>query len=279
MLKKTTSDFLRMKKDGHPIVMVTAYDAPGAELCEEAGVDTILVGDSLGMVVLGYDSTVNVTMEDMIHHTKAVKRKASGTFIVTDMPFMSYHISKAETMLNAQKIIQQSGADAVKLEGSGEVFRHTEALVDAGVPVVSHLGLTPQTVGVTGGYKVQGKTDAEQKKLMDDAKEAEKAGACMLVLECVPEEAAGKIQEMLSIPVIGIGAGRMTDGQVLVYHDIVGYYGGHTPKFVKQYADIRKDIRGALSTYTKEVREKSFPEKSHVFSPVEKINSLYGEKA
>ncbi|WP_147804765.1 3-methyl-2-oxobutanoate hydroxymethyltransferase [Alkalicoccus halolimnae] len=275
-MKKTTVDFKQMKENHKPIVMVTAYDAPAASLSEAAGVDTILVGDSLGMVVLGYDSTVPVSMEDMIHHTKAVKRGARSTFIVTDMPFMSYHVSKMDTMINARRIIQESGADAVKLEGNGEVFDYTAALVKAGVPVVSHLGLTPQTVGVSGGYKVKGKTAEEQKQLVEDAGRAEKAGACMLVLECVPEEAAKRIQETVTIPVIGIGAGRFTDGQVLVYHDIVGYYGGHKPKFVKQYTDIQAPVQKAIEEYANEVRSHKFPQEGHVFSPLEKTEGLYG---
>ncbi|WP_090841072.1 3-methyl-2-oxobutanoate hydroxymethyltransferase [Alkalicoccus daliensis] len=275
---KTTSDFQKMKSSREPIVMVTSYDAPGASLCEEAEVDTILVGDSLGMVVLGYESTVPVTIDDMVHHTKAVKRGARNTFIVTDMPFMTYHASLQETMAGARRLMQESGADALKLEGSGEVFVHTKALVDAGVPVVSHLGLTPQTVGVDGGYKVKGKSAAEQEQLLKDAKQAEKAGAFMLVLECVPEEAAKKVQASISIPVIGIGAGRYTDGQVLVYHDITGYYAGHTAKFVKQYTNISEPVQRALKEFKQEVKAGIFPAEEHVFQPLDKHVKLYGDK-
>lgn len=278
-MAKNTSLFRKMKQEQDPIVMVTAYDAPGAALSEAAGVDTILVGDSLGMVVLGYESTVRVTLDDMIHHTKAVKRGAADTFIITDMPFMSYHASKETTMENARRIMQESGADALKLEGGGEVFTYTEALVNAGVPVVSHLGLTPQTVGVDGGYRVKGKSEEEQKALLQDAGQAEAAGAFMLVLECVPEDLGKRIQESISIPVIGIGAGRYTDGQVLVYHDIVGYFDGHTPKFVKQYTNISEPVQNALENYRKEVKKGIFPAEQHVFQPLEKTSVLYGGKS
>ncbi|PRO66840.1 3-methyl-2-oxobutanoate hydroxymethyltransferase [Alkalicoccus urumqiensis] len=268
---KTTQDFRKMKEDNDPIVMITAYDAPSASLAEEAGADVLLVGDSLGMVVLGYDSTVQVTVEDMIYHTKAVKRGTDSIFTVTDIPFMAAHISTEHALKASADVMQKSGADAVKIEGSGPVIDIINRLTEGGVPVVSHLGLTPQTVGVEGGYRVQGKTEESKKKLLEDAAAVEKAGACMLVLECVPEETARLVQEELTIPVIGIGAGRFTDGQVLVYHDIIGYYGGHTPKFVKQYTDIRPVIHDALSAFKEDVKEKRFPEEAHVFKP-------YGEK-
>ncbi|WP_416149741.1 3-methyl-2-oxobutanoate hydroxymethyltransferase [Salipaludibacillus sp. HK11] len=274
---KSTADLKKMKKNQEPIVMLTAYDAPSAKLAEQASVDTILVGDSLGMVVLGYESTVPVTMEDMIHHTKAVKRGTTDTFIITDMPFLSYHASDQETFINARNLIQQGGAHAIKMEGNGPVLDKAEKLVRGGVPVVCHLGLTPQTVGVTGGYKVQGKGDSEAKQLLEDAIRVEAVGASMLVLECVPEALATEISHRLQIPVIGIGAGRYTDGQVLVYHDVIGYSSGHVPKFVKQYSHIGETIKASIKQYTSDVKNKSFPEKTHVFQPTQQIdNQLYG---
>ncbi|MGG0052462.1 3-methyl-2-oxobutanoate hydroxymethyltransferase [Bacillus atrophaeus] len=276
---KTKLDFLKMKKNEEPIVMLTAYDYPSAKLAEQAGVDMILVGDSLGMVVLGLDSTVGVTVADMIHHTKAVKRGAANTFIVTDMPFMSYHLSKVETLKNAAAIIQESGADALKLEGGDGVFESIRALTLGGIPVVSHLGLTPQSVGVLGGYKVQGKDEQSAKKLLEDSKKCEEAGAMMLVLECVPAELTAKIAEELTIPVIGIGAGAQADGQVLVFHDVVGYGVARTPKFVKQYEQIDGAIETAISGYVHDVRKRAFPEQKHSFQLNQTVlEGLYGGK-
>ncbi|MCG8397373.1 3-methyl-2-oxobutanoate hydroxymethyltransferase [Bacillus atrophaeus] len=276
---KTKLDFLKMKKNEEPIVMLTAYDYPSAKLAEQAGVDMILVGDSLGMVVLGLDSTVGVTVADMIHHTKAVKRGAANTFIVTDMPFMSYHLSKDETLKNAAAIIQESGADALKLEGGDGVFESIRALTLGGIPIVSHLGLTPQSVGVLGGYKVQGKDEQSAKKLLEDSKKCEEAGAMMLVLECVPAELTAKIAEELTIPVIGIGAGAQADGQVLVFHDVVGYGVARTPKFVKQYEQIDSAIETAISGYVHDVRKRAFPEQKHSFQLNQTVlEGLYGGK-
>lgn len=268
-----------MKENGEKITMITAYDAPSAKLAEEAGIDTILVGDSLGMVVLGYDTTVPVTVDDMIHHTKAVKRGAKDTFVITDLPFLSYHASLEETFKNARRIVQEAGADAVKMEGGGIVLDYAAALIQAGVPVVAHLGLTPQSVGVLGGYKVQGKSDEEAEKLLREAKRADEAGVCLLVLECVPEGLAAKISKEVSTPVIGIGAGRYTDGQVLVYHDTIGYTQGHIPKFVKKYCDVSQTIRGALTQYNEEVKNGAFPEKDHAFQAMDmEEQKLYGGK-
>ncbi|MGG1245456.1 3-methyl-2-oxobutanoate hydroxymethyltransferase [Bacillus spizizenii] len=276
---KTKLDFLKMKENEEPIVMLTAYDYPAAKLAEQAGVDMILVGDSLGMVVLGLDSTVGVTVADMIHHTKAVKRGAPNTFIVTDMPFMSYHLSKEDTLKNAAAIVQESGADALKLEGGEGVFESIRALTLGGIPVVSHLGLTPQSVGVLGGYKVQGKDEQSAKKLIEDSIKCEEAGAMMLVLECVPAELTAKIAEMLSIPVIGIGAGVKADGQVLVYHDIIGHGVERTPKFVKQYTQIDETIETAISGYVHDVRHRAFPEQVHSFQMNQTVlDGLYGGK-
>ncbi|MED1541383.1 3-methyl-2-oxobutanoate hydroxymethyltransferase [Bacillus inaquosorum] len=276
---KTKLDFLKMKESEEPIVMMTAYDYPAAKLAEQAGVDMILVGDSLGMVVLGLDSTVGVTVADMIHHTKAVKRGAPNTFIVTDMPFMSYHLSKEDTLKNAAAIVQESGADALKLEGGEGVFESIRALTLGGIPVVSHLGLTPQSVGVLGGYKVQGKDEQSAKKLIEDSIKCEEVGAMMLVLECVPAELTAKIAEMLSIPVIGIGAGVKADGQVLVYHDIIGHGVERTPKFVKQYTRIDETIETAISGYVHDVRHRAFPEQKHSFQMNQTVlDGLYGGK-
>ena len=274
---KSTSDFQKMKENKEPIVMITAYDYPSAKICEKAGVDMILVGDSLGNVVLGYDSTINVTLEDMLVHTKAVKRGAKDTFIVTDMPFMTYHSSFSETIENAKQLVQLGGAHALKLEGSGEVIEHIEKLTQAGVPVVGHLGLTPQSVGVLGGYKVQGKDAKTARKLIEDAKQIEEAGAFALVLELVPEQVAALVTEELTIPTIGIGAGAQTDGQVLVYHDLIGYGEYRVPKFVKQCFRISETIEEAVTYYTNDVRTKTFPSEAHTFSiKSEELKSLYG---
>ncbi|PAQ15834.1 3-methyl-2-oxobutanoate hydroxymethyltransferase [Bacillaceae bacterium SAOS 7] len=274
---KQTSHFLNMKANGEKIVMLTAYDYPSAKYAEETEVDVILVGDSLGMVVLGYDSTVPVTLEEMIHHTKAVKRGAKDTFIVTDLPFMTYHISKEETMKAAQKLLQEAGAHAVKLEGGGEVIETIRALTQAGVPTVAHLGLTPQSVGVLGGYKVQGKTASAAAKLLQEAKQVEEAGACMLVLECVPHQLAAEVSRTLTIPVIGIGAGVDTDGQVLVYHDLIQYGVERTPKFVKTYGDAGEVIASAIHSYVREVKAGEFPSAEHTFSmKEEELLQLYG---
>ncbi|PEX92296.1 MULTISPECIES: 3-methyl-2-oxobutanoate hydroxymethyltransferase [Bacillus cereus group] len=276
---KTKTDFLKMKEQGEPITMLTAYDYPSAKLAEEAEVDMILVGDSLGMVVLGYDSTVPVTVEDMIHHTKAVRRGAKETFIVTDMPFMSYHVSLQDTMVNARRIVQESGAHALKVEGAGEVISTIHYLTNAGIPVVAHLGLTPQSVGVLGGYKVQGKDAESAKKLIEDAKRCEEAGAIALVLECVPMQLAELISEQLTIPTIGIGAGRKVDGQVLVYHDLISYGVNRVPKFVKQYTSVQEEIVRGISQYVTEVKTGQFPEEKHSFTmKEEECLALYGGK-
>jgi 3-methyl-2-oxobutanoate hydroxymethyltransferase len=276
---KQTTDFSKMKQTGNKVVMVTAYDYPSAKHAEQAEADMILVGDSLGMVVLGYDSTIPVTMEDMIHHSKAVRRGAGNTFIVVDLPFMSYHLSIKDTLINGARIMQETGANAVKLEGADEVIDHINALTKAGVPVVSHLGLTPQSVGVLGGYKVQGKSADAAKKLIDDAKKCEEAGAFAIVLECVPKQLAEQVSKALTIPTIGIGAGVEVDGQVLVYHDIITYGVDRVPKFVKQYTNVNELISSGLSSYVSEVRHKAFPEDKHSFTmKEEELKALYGGK-
>ncbi|EAN7706858.1 3-methyl-2-oxobutanoate hydroxymethyltransferase [Listeria monocytogenes] len=276
---KRPVDFFAMKENGEKITMITAYDYPSAKNVEQAEADMILVGDSLGMVVLGYDSTVPVTMDDMIHHTKAVKRGAPDTFVVTDMPFMTYHGSVDETIQNARKIIQESGAHAVKLEGAGEVVNKIARLTEAGAPVVAHLGLTPQSVGLTGSYKVRAKSAQEAQELMDNALAVEDAGAIALVLEAIPRQLAEKVSKALSIPTIGIGAGVETDGQVLVYHDIIGYGISRRAKFVKAYADIDERIEPALASYVKEVKAATFPEVKHSFTMAEEdLKGLYGRE-
>ncbi|WP_027954395.1 MULTISPECIES: 3-methyl-2-oxobutanoate hydroxymethyltransferase [Halobacillus] len=264
MLNK--QQFLQMKHDQEKITMVTSYDYPSAKLVEAAGADMILVGDSLGMTVLGYESTIPVTVEDMIHHGKAVSRGAGQTFKVVDMPFMSYHISTADTLSNAKKLYQETGAQALKLEGSGEVSETMAKLVKAGIPVVGHIGLTPQSVNVLGGYKVQGKDKETAARLLDEALEIERAGAMMLVLECVPRQLASLITEKLNIPTIGIGAGADCDGQVLVYHDILNYGVGRLPKFVKSYTDGNQAFGDGISRYVQEVKNGEFPEEKHTFT-------------
>ncbi|MBY0122614.1 3-methyl-2-oxobutanoate hydroxymethyltransferase [Bacillus sp. S/N-304-OC-R1] len=277
---KQSTDFLKMKENGEKIAVLTAYDFPAAKQAEKSGVDMILVGDSLGMVVLGYDSTIPVTLEDMIHHGKAVKRGAANTFIVVDMPFMSYHLSVRDTLINGARIIQETGAHALKVEGADEVLDSIEALTKAGIPVMAHLGLTPQSVGVLGGYKVQGKNADAARKLIDDAKKCELAGAFAVVLECVPKQLAKEVSDSISIPTIGIGAGIGTDGQVLVYHDVLSYGVDRVPKFVKKYANVNEAMVQGLSDYVKEVKQGTFPEEKHSFSMKEtELLSLYGGKA
>ncbi|WJQ84086.1 3-methyl-2-oxobutanoate hydroxymethyltransferase [Brevibacillus brevis] len=274
----TTSSIRKKKETRTPITMVTAYDYPSAKLVDEAGVDMILVGDSLGMVVLGYDSTIPVTMEDMLHHTKAVTRGAKRAFVVTDLPFLSYHGTLEEAVKNAGRLMQEGLAKAVKMEGGRELAPIITRCVQAGIPVVGHIGLTPQSVHQLGGYKVQGRDLEAAKKLLDEALAIQEAGAFAIVLECVPEEVAGMIADKLDIPVIGIGAGATCDGQVLVFHDMVGYASDITPKFVKRYANIGETIREAVETYNKEVEARSFPGQEHVFHASEEtIKELYGE--
>jgi 3-methyl-2-oxobutanoate hydroxymethyltransferase len=276
---KQTTDFLQMKEKGEAIAMLTAYDYPSAKHVEQSGTDIILVGDSLGMVVLGYDSTIPVTVEDMIHHTKAVKRGAKDTFILVDLPFMSYHLSIRDTLLTSTRILQETGANGVKLEGADGTLDHIRALKDAGIPVCAHLGLTPQSVGVLGGYKVQGKSVEEARKLVEDAKKCEKAGAFMIVLECVPKQLAAEISGLLTIPTIGIGAGVGTDGQVIVYHDVTGYGVDRIAKFVKQYSSVDKMAVDGLKQYVTEVKSRAFPDDNHSFTMKEEtLQSLYGGK-
>jgi 3-methyl-2-oxobutanoate hydroxymethyltransferase len=276
---KQTTDFLKMKLSGEKIAMITAYDFPSAKLAEQAGVDMILVGDSLGMVVLGYESTVPVTIEDMVHHTKAVKRGSQNTFIVTDMPFMTYNLNREETLKSAAKLVQDGGAHAVKVEGAGEVVDMIRALTSSGIPVMAHLGLTPQKAGVLGGYKVQGKTAEAANQLLEDAILCQEAGAFAVVLECVPRQLAERITNQLEIPTIGIGAGSSVDGQVLVYHDFLAYGVDRVAKFVKQYSNANEIMLAGIEQYVMEVKARLFPEQQHTYTmKEEELTALYGGK-
>lgn len=255
----TTDDIRDMKKRGEKIVMMTAYDYPTARLVDEAGVDMILVGDTLGMVVLGYDSTLPVTMDDMIHHTKAAVRGSQHALVVGDMPFMSYQTGWQDAMKNAARFMQESGCSAVKLEGGVRSAETVQKLVEAGIPVMGHIGLTPQSVNQVGGWKVQGKTPAAAVQLMHDAQALEQAGAFAVVLELVPAPLAALLTERLTVPTIGIGAGAGCDGQVQVFHDLLGMYEKFTPKHAGRYANIGEQIRDAVAAYTADVRAARFP--------------------
>lgn len=259
----TTATLRRMKKAGQKLVMVTAYDYPGAKLADQAGVDLILVGDSLGMAMLGYDNTLAVTMEDMIHHTKAVVRGTRNAMVVTDMPFMSYQVTEAAAVTNAGRLVQEAGAQAVKLEGGTEFAGTVAKITTAGIPVVGHLGFTPQSVHQFGGAFFQGKTVSKAVKLLEDALRLEDAGICALVLELVPWEVAEAITVRLTIPTIGIGSGPACDGQVLVYHDLLGLATDFQPKHNKRYAQLSLLVGEAIAKYSQEVRNVQFPEECH----------------
>lgn len=262
----TTVKLKRMKQDGVPISMITAYDFPSAVLAQEAGIDVILVGDSLGNVVLGYETTVPVTLDDIIYHTRAVTRAATSCFVVADMPFMTYHGSIDTTLANVGRLMREGLPQSVKMEGGKEIAAAVAACVQAGVPVMGHLGLTPQSVNQIGGYLVQGKNSAQAHKLIEDAKALEQAGAFAIVLELVTESLAAYITEQVSIPTIGIGASASCDGQVLVFHDLLQYGVESQPKkMVKAYANIGNEIRKGISAYVQDVKARQFPQKEHVF--------------
>ncbi len=264
--KKVTIAYLKEKKEkGEKITMITAYDYPTARLIDEAGIDTILVGDSVGMVVLGYDSTLPVTMEEMIHHCKAVSRGVKRAFIIGDMPFMSYQSSIEKAIENAGRFLKEGGCDAVKLEGGSEVAHIVKAIVNAGIPVCGHIGLTPQRAKLLSGYRVQGKDVETAKKLIRSAKDLEEAGAFMIVMECIPDVLAEIITKEVSVPTVGIGAGRGCDGQVLVYHDMVGLFERFVPKFVKQYLNLAPEIKKAIRRFKEEVEKGIFPGPEHTF--------------
>jgi 3-methyl-2-oxobutanoate hydroxymethyltransferase len=274
-MKKPTVLELKRKK-GERLAMLTAYDFPSARLVAEAGVDLILVGDSLGMVVLGYDSTVPVTVDDMVHHTKAARRGAPDAFLIADMPFLSYG-TVPQALANAARLMKEAHADSVKLEGGVEVVPIVEALVRAGVPVMGHVGLTPQTASALGGYKLQGKDEAQARRIVDDAVALEAAGCWGVVLELVPAPLAKLITGRIAIPTVGIGAGADCDGQVLVFHDMVGLFSGFTPTFVKRYAEVGDTIRDAVSRYAAEVRSGAFPAGGQSFGMKDDVvRRLYG---
>ena len=254
-----------LKQRHQPIVMVTAYDAPSGRLADEAGVDLILVGDSAAMTVLGHDSTVPASMDEMIVLTRAVTRGARRPLVIADMPFGSFQVSDAEAVANAIRFVKEAGADAVKLEGAGPSLSRAQAIVGAGIPVMGHIGLTPQSATALGGFKAQGRTADQARRLVDDARALEAAGCFSIVLEAVPAPVADEITGHLTVPTIGIGAGGGTDGQVLVWHDLLGLYDGQSPRFVKQYADLATVIRDAVSAYADDVREHRFPEEVHTY--------------
>ncbi len=275
-MKKTTATFKQAKADGKKLTMLTAYDYSTAALVDGAGIDGILVGDSLGNVMLGYEDTISVTMEDMIHHGAAVARGAKDCLVVIDMPFMSYQESIEEAVHNAGRLMKEGRANAVKLEGGASVAAQIKAITDAGIPVMAHLGLTPQSINAFGGYKVQGKTEAAAKKLLEDAKVVEEAGAFAVVLECVPSALAAMVTKSLSIPTIGIGAGSDCDGQILVYQDLLGMFSDFTPKFVRRYAEIGAAMKDAFKAYIADVQSGAFPAPEHGYKIADEvIEKLY----
>ena len=265
-MKNTVTTFKKAKEDGTKLTMLTAYDYSTAKLIDEAGINSILIGDSLGNVILGYEDTISVTMEDMIHHSAAVARGAKNALVICDMPFMSYQTSVYDAVVNAGRLMKEGRAGAVKLEGGIEVCPQIKAIVDAGIPVCAHLGLTPQSINAFGGFKVQGKTEAAAKKLIEDAKAVENAGAFAVVLECVPTEVAELVTKAVHIPTIGIGAGNVCDGQVLVYQDMLGMFSDFTPKFVRRFADIGTIMKDAFKAYDVAVKDGSFPAKEHEYA-------------
>lgn len=264
-MKNTVNTFLEMKKNGDKITMLTAYDYSTARLVDEAGVNSILVGDSLGNVILGYEDTISVTMEDMIHHGLAVSRGAKEALVVLDMPFMSYQTSVYDAVVNAGRLMKEARADAVKLEGGKSVAAQIKAIVDAGIPVCGHIGLTPQSINAFGGFRIQGKTDEAAKKIIEDAVAVEKAGAFAVVLEGIPKVVADEITKTISIPTIGIGASNNCDGQVLVYQDMLGMFSDFTPKFVKKYANVGEVMTAAFKKYIEEVKSGAFPAEENFY--------------
>lgn len=273
-MKNTVVTFKESKERNEKLTMLTAYDYSTAKLIDSCGINGILVGDSLGMVCLGYEDTLSVTMEDMIHHTKAVSRGCTNTLIVADMPFMSYQTSTYDAVVNAGRLIKEGRAHAVKLEGGVEVFNQIQAIVNSSIPVMGHIGLTPQSVNAFGGFKVQGRDELAAKKLIEDALAVEDAGAFAVVLEGVPSKLASLITKKINIPTIGIGAGASCDGQVLVYQDMLGMFSDFTPKFVKKYENIGEKMKNAFSNYIDEVKTEVFPSEEHSF----KINEDIIEK-
>jgi len=263
--RKTILDIKKMKETGEKITVLTAYDYAIASIMDECGVDMILVGDSLGMVVLGYDTTLPVTMEDMLHHTKAVSRGAQNTLVIGDMPFLSYQVSPEVALANAGRFLQEAGAQAVKLEGGRETAEIVHKITSAGIPVMAHIGLTPQSIHQIGGFKVQGKKEDAAQRIIGDAKAMEEAGAFSVVLELIPEKLAEEITKSVNIPTIGIGGGVNCDGQVLVINDMLGLYDKFTPKHVKKFADLNPEIKKAVNGYITEVKNCTFPDSEHSF--------------
>ena len=275
-MKNTVATLQQQKLDGDKITMLTAYDYSTAKLVDECGVNTILVGDSLGMVMLGYEDTISVTMEDMIHHTAAVTRGAKNALVVGDMPFMSYQTSVYDAVVNAGRLMKEGRCQAVKLEGGASVCPPLKAITEASIPVVAHIGLTPQSVNAFGGFKVQGKSEADARRLIEEAKAVEAAGAFAIVLECIPAKLAKLITESVSIPTIGIGAGADCDGQVLVYQDMLALFSDFKPKFVKHFANAGEVMKQGFTEYIKEVKEGTFPAAEHTFKIADDIiNKLY----
>lgn len=271
-MKNTVATIMKQKSAHDRITMLTAYDYSTAKLIDESGVEMILVGDSLGMVMLGYEDTLSVTMEDMIHHTAAVSRGAKNAMVVADMPFMSYQTSIYDAVANAGRLMKEGRASAVKLEGGKEFAPHIKAITDASVPVVAHIGMTPQSVNMFGGFKVQGKSLEAAAKIIADARTVEQAGACAVVLECVPDRLAEYITNILTIPTIGIGAGKGCDGQVLVYQDMLGMYSDMTPKFAKKFGDIGTAMKNAFKAYIEETKSGTFPAEEHAFKMADDID-------
>ena len=273
------TELLEMNARHQPIVMVTAYDAPGGRLADAAGVDLILVGDSAAMTVLGHASTVPATIDEMLMLTRAVTRGAERPLVVADMPFGTFQISDEDAVRNAIRFVKEAGADAVKLEGAGPMLDRVRAIVGAGIPAMGHIGLTPQSATMLGGFKAQGRSAAKALQLLADARALEATGCFSLVLEAVPAPVAERVTADLSIPTIGIGAGASCDGQVLVWHDILGLYEGRTARFVKRYADIGAEIRGALEAYAADVRERRFPEEQHTYAMPDEELALFEQAA
>ena len=270
-MKNTVVTFREAKEKGEKLTMLTAYDYSTAKLIDEAGVNSILVGDSLGNVILGYEDTISVTIEDMIHHGAAVARGAKNALVVIDMPFMSYQTSVYDVVVNAGRLMKEGRAGAVKLEGGAEVCPQIKAITAAGIPVVAHLGLTPQSINAFGGFRVQGKSEKAAKKLIEDARAVEEAGAFAVVLECVPSSLAQLVTKSIGIPTIGIGAGNACDGQVLVYQDMLGMFSDFTPKFVKRFANVGDVMREAFKSYCDEVQSGAFPAKEHGYTISEDV--------
>lgn len=273
-MKNTVMTFKKAKEKGEKITMLTAYDYSTAKIVDECGVNAILVGDSLGMVMLGYEDTLSVTMDDMIHHTKAVSRGAKDALIIGDMPFMSYSTGIRDALINAGRFMSEARANCVKLEGGKEVCDVIKAITEAKIPVCAHIGLTPQAVNTLGGFKVQGKNLDSAKKLIEDALAVQDAGAFAVVLECVPEKLASKITEMLSIPTIGIGSGAGCDGQVLVIQDMLGMYDNFTPKFVKKFSNVGEEMKKGIEGYIEEVVTEKFPKEEHNFKIDDDVISM-----